>query len=130
MTGAYEITEEYEAAKRKHRDNHNVSRYANGTYCEDCNLFFEKGSDEYLRCDGISSLLMVVHNLSIEHPKSKKLKDMRVELLDSMRKSLSIRTDGNWVIETEKLRDLEKRALRTVRKYGKDENSARIILSQ
>lgn len=53
-----------ECRKQKYPHNQRC-RYTTGYQCDDCNNFFDKDSEEYLRTEGISNYSMSIHNIGV-----------------------------------------------------------------
>lgn len=50
---------------RKQKYPHNQRcRYSNGYHCDDCNNFFDKDSEEYLRTEGLDSYYLSIYNIT------------------------------------------------------------------
>ena len=53
-----------ECRKQKYPHNQRC-RYTTGYHCDDCNNFFDKDSEEYLRTEGLSVYDMSIHNIGV-----------------------------------------------------------------
>ncbi len=53
-----------ECRKQKYPHNQRC-RHTNGFHCDDCNNFFDKDSEEYLRTEGLGTYSMAIHNIGV-----------------------------------------------------------------
>lgn len=112
------ILSQKQCEKRKWPHNQRM-RYLQGFYCEDCDTFYPRKSETYQRYEYVDTLYLVVANIGGDFFRSKK--PIPTEIV-SMKNRLE---DGEKSAE---LNVLIKEALALIRRYGKTDRSAIIIL--
>lgn len=95
------------------------SRFTSGFYCNDCDTFFSKNTPTYRSDELLSSIWMVLWNIKVDMKRKKKPEDQNVKhLLDE------IGIDK----QHENYEELISRAEILIEKYGKNSESASIIM--
>jgi len=101
-----------------HTKRHQIIRYDTGTFCTECGEFYKKGSDEYLRYDGIFNLTCTIYGLWVANPRSRRLRT----ILNTLRCS------DSWEMGLNELHKLEQDTLKILHEYRCDENSACVTI--
>lgn len=95
-------------------------RYSNGYFCEDCGKFFNKDSPTYRQTELLSSIWMVLWNINAERCRAG---------LDKISEVANLADEIGFGKLHENYEELISKAETLMAKYGKNSDSATLILS-
>lgn len=104
-----------ECRKQQHPHN-NRCRYTDGYKCEDCNRFFPKDSEEYIRTEAVSSYWMSLHNISVDY--ARKMNEVPSDIVDLRQKFWSLHHKNAYVTPMYEIESMIEQYQEILKKYS------------